>query len=309
MEYKKLGNTNLKISRIGFGCWAIGGHGYGKVDDNESIRAIQKALDLGINFFDTADVYGFGHSEEVLTKALGEKAKDVVIATKFGVGWDKNGGTYKDCSPERARKALEDSLHRLKVNCIPLYQIHWYDNKTNISDTMEVLERCREEGKIMHIGCSNFSSDLLFEATKTSVIGSLQCEYSIIKNKIDANILNCSDKMKIGIIVFNVLTRGLLTGKYTSATKFDDNDTRMRDENFYGDVLKKKLYLINKLKQIGLHCGKSPAQIAIRWALENQNVVSAIVGAKTSEQVIENAQSLGWNFDQAKLALNELFAG
>ena len=161
MEYKYIGNTINQITRIGFGCWAIGGHGYGNVSDDESIKSIQHAIDLGINFFDTADVYGFGHSEEILSKALGNKRHEVFIATKFGVAWDENGNTKKDCSPSRVVKALDASLKRLRIEIIPLYQIHWPDGTTNLDDTLDVLEKCQREGKIINIGCSNFSSELL----------------------------------------------------------------------------------------------------------------------------------------------------
>ena len=148
MEYAKLGLSDLRVSRIGFGCWAIGGHGYGKTDDKESIKAIQKALHLGINFFDTADVYGFGHSEEILCKALGSQKDNVIIATKFGVNWDERGNTFYDCSPKRVTEALEGSLRRLKIDCIPVYQIHWYDNVSPILETLEVLKKYQESGKI-----------------------------------------------------------------------------------------------------------------------------------------------------------------
>ena len=145
MEYKLLGNTDLNVSTIAFGGWAIGGHGYGTVDDEISIKSIREALDLGINFFDTADIYGFGHSEKILSKALDAQRKNVIIATKFGVAWDNNGKTYKDCSPKRIVKALEDSLRRLRIDCISLYQIHWLDNKTPIKDTVEALIKCQKQ--------------------------------------------------------------------------------------------------------------------------------------------------------------------
>jgi len=174
MEYKKLGETDLEISRIGFGCWAIGGHGYGKVDDNESIEAIKKALDSGINFFDTADVYGFGHSEEILGKALGTQRNDVIIATKFGINWKENGHTFKDCSAKRVVKAVENSLRRLKIDTIPLYQIHWPDPNTTLQETMGALIDCQKSGKIRYIGSSNFNAGLIEQIQKIGRIESLQ---------------------------------------------------------------------------------------------------------------------------------------
>jgi len=146
MEYRRLGLTGLRISRVGFGCWAIGGHGYGLVTEKDFSAAVKEALDLGINFFDTADVYGFGRSERILAKALGSRRKEVVIATKFGVAWNKQGQTYKDCSPRRAEQALEGSLNRLKIDCIPLYQIHWHDGITPIPEIMQALLKFQWQG-------------------------------------------------------------------------------------------------------------------------------------------------------------------
>lgn len=309
MEYKKLGHTDIEVSRIGFGSWAIGGHGYGKVDDNESIRAIQKALDLGINFFDTADVYGFGHSEEILSKALGSQRHNVVIASKFGVCWDENGNIYKNCSPKRVREALEGSLRRLRMDCIPLYQIHWYDNETKLSDTIEVLKGYQEEGKINHIGCSNFSADLLLEATKTARIESLQYEYNLIRKNLEVDILKCSDELEIGIIAYNVLARGLLTGKYDLTTKFDDMDTRSKDQYFQGKNFLWNLTLVHKLKQIASCYGVSPANVAIRWALTNPAITCAIIGAKTDAQVEENALAMELELNTKDIDILNVFGG
>lgn len=295
MEYKKLGSTDLQISRIGFGCWAIGGHGYGKVDDSESIRAIHNALDLGMNFFDTADVYGFGHSEKILGKALGSKKNEVVIATKFGVNWDKNGKTFYDCSPRRVTEALEASLRRLKLDCIPLYQVHWYDNVTPLSETLEVLKSCQEAGKIHHIGFSNFSFTLLLEMSKAYKIESLQCPYNICQRNLEKGISMWSDISNISILVYNVLARGLFSGKFDSHAKFVEGDTRIKDENFLGKQFKKNLLLVEKIKEIGSFHNKTAAQVAIRWVLDNKNVTCALIGATNQRQVEENVRALGWN--------------
>ena len=218
MEYTKLGMADLNVSRIGFGCWAIGGHGYGKVRDSESVEAIREALRLGINFFDTADVYGFGHSEEVLSKALGRDRKNVVIATKFGVSWNKDGKTFKDCSKKRIAKALDDSLKRLRLDCIPLYQIHWNDEKTPIAEIMESLQKHRDAGKIKHIGCTNFTWKLIEEASVYCRIESLQCRYHIAERANEPTIKKCSEKLEMGIIAYEALGRGLFSGKYDLET-------------------------------------------------------------------------------------------
>ena len=295
MEYKKLGSTDLNISQIGFGCWAIGGHGYGRVDDRESVKAVRKALDLGINFFDTADVYGLGHSEEILSKALGSKKHDVIIATKFGVNWDSNGKTFLDCSPKRIETALDASLGRLKLETIPLYQIHWYDNVTPLYEILSVLKRCQEIGKIRHIGLSNFPTSLLMEFVDVCNIESIQIPFNIINNEIDEDIIRYSEKQNVSIIVYNVLLRGLLTGKYHPDSIFNEGDTRAGDSNFSAKSMCEYRSIIDELSKIGKLCNKKPSQVAIRWVLNNRYVTCAIVGAKTTIQVEENADVFEWN--------------
>ena len=298
MEYKRLGSTNLEISRIGFGCWAIGGHGYGSVDDRKSIKAIQKALDMGVNFFDTADVYGFGHSEEILSKALGSQRDKVIVATKFGVNWDENGRTFKDCSAKRIIEALDGSLRRLKIDCIPLYQIHWRDEKTPIEDVMGTLLKCRDAGKILHIGCCNFSKDLILRASNINRVESYQCLYNLAKRQ-DENIIKySSEELNISVFAYGVIGRGVFSGKYNKNSQFGKNDTRVRDPDFCGARYNKNILIAEKLSEIGRKYGKSPAQVAIRWVLENSNVTCAITGSKTPEQVYENVGSIGWSLDQ-----------
>jgi myo-inositol catabolism protein IolS len=294
MEYKRLGLTDLNVSAIGFGCWAIGGHGYGDVDDDESIKTIRTALDLGINFFDTADVYGFGHSEEILSKALGKERKKVIIATKFGMNWDKDKKPFKDCSPKRAVEALDASLRRLKIDCIPLYQIHWYDGKTRIAETMKALLKCKEAGKIKYIGVSNFPLELTKQALETGIIDSIQLPYSLINTSWTGQIEHYVKELKLGIIAYQVLARGLLTGEVKENTQFGPKDTRAADKDFQGSLFKKNLEIVNKMKKIALKYGKTTSQLAIRWVLDNPLVSSAIVGAFTPAQVVENCGASDW---------------
>lgn len=301
MEYIKLGLTDLTVSRIGFGCWAIGGHGYGKVDDSQSVFAIRAALDAGINFFDTADVYGFGHSEELLSQALGEARTKVVIATKFGVGWDRDGNTFHDCSPKRVREALEGSLRRLRVDCIPLYQIHWHDNVTPIHETIEALKRYKESGKIRYISCSNFSFDLIQMAIKTHRIESLQCLYNVVQRETETDITKCHRELNMGIIVYGLLARGLFSGKYDIGSTFGDNDTRSSCEMFQGEIFRRNLRLVQRLKEIGLRYGKTSSQVAIRFVLDNPLIACAITGNKTQEQVKQNVEVLNWRLEQADI--------
>jgi aryl-alcohol dehydrogenase-like predicted oxidoreductase len=297
MECAKLGLTDLSISRIGFGCWAIGGHGYGKVDDRESREAIRKALEIGINFFDTADVYGFGHSEKILGSALGSQRHEAVIATKFGVAWDENGKTYKDCSPNRITEALDASLKRLGIDCIPLYQIHWHDGVTPFADIMETLRRCQEKGKIRYIGCSNLSTALILEADKSLRLESSQMPYNLIHRGAERDIYHCFNKLKMGILTYGVLARGLLSGKYSVESKFSADDTRSNDPNFSVEAISKSLTIVQELEKIGRAYHKTPSQVAVRWVLDNPSITTAIVGMKTAQQVIENAESAEWRLN------------
>ncbi|MFH1657158.1 MAG: aldo/keto reductase [bacterium] len=294
MEYKKLGSTNLKISRLAFGCWAIGGHGWGKISDQDSIAAIRQAWELGINFFDTADIYGLGHSEEVLSQALGKERKKAVIATKFGMRLDKNGKTFKDISPKWVVEALEASLRRLKVDCISLYQIHWLDAKTNISETMEALKKCQQAGKIENIGCSNFSLAEMRQAQEVSRVESLQAEYNLINSNIEKEILPYCQKKKMSVITYSPLAQGLFSGRYNIHSRFDKNHIRGRYENWQGEKYKAGLDITEELKQVGIRYNKTPAQTAIRWILDNPTIDCVISGIIKPEEIKENSEALGW---------------
>ena len=294
MEYQSIKRTDTEVSRICFGCWAIGGHGYGRIDDDTSVRAIQKALDLGINFFDTADVYGFGHSEKVLAGALGEGRHQVVIATKFGVEWDQSGRTRKNCSPSYIVSALESSLKRLGIDCIPIYQLHWHDGKTPLEDVMETLLRCQQAGKIKLIGISNLSEDMLKKAGIREHVRTNQCLYNLVQRENESLIQLSAKKFGQDILAYSVIGRGVFSGKYSSTSKFGENDTRRRDKNFHGNRYEKDISIADKLSDIGKKYGKTAAQVSIRWVLDNPLVSSAIVGIKSAVQAEENAGAAGW---------------
>lgn len=295
MEYKQLGKSELIASRIGFGCWAIGGHGYGNIDDGDSIKSIHHALELGINFFDTADVYGFGHSEEILSKALGHRKKDVIIATKFGVNWNNAGITTKDCSPKRLLTALEGSLRRLNIDCIPLYQIHWPDNKTKIDDVIDTLEKCQIAGKIISYGCSNFSLNLMNSIKNINKITTQQSQFNLLDRQNKDLIQECSNKYKISNIVYGVLARGLLSGKFSANSFFSKNDSRKEDPNFIGERLIKNLKVVELLQYIGLRYSKTPSQIAIRWVLQNVGIDIILLGISKTNQIEEDIEVFNWN--------------
>ncbi|MFA4932328.1 MAG: aldo/keto reductase [Caldisericia bacterium] len=294
MEYRQLGEHGPIVSRIGFGCWAIGGHGYGNVDDRESERAIRRALDLGVTLFDTADVYGFGHSEEVLGRALGSAKTRVIVASKFGVRWDDaSQATWHDCSVAYLRKAVEASLKRLDTDCIPLYQIHWYDGHSRIEDTMLELVKLKEEGKIRYIGCSNLDDVHLAEAASSGSLVSYQALYNVIDTS-RKTVFEQARSVHVGTMAYSVLARGLLSGKYAIGTAFGPNDTRSRDPDFVGPRALVNLATARQVVAMGKAMGKSAAALAVRWVLESQLVDVALVGARTVAQVDAYAEAMGW---------------
>ena len=301
MEYTPLGSTNLQISRIGFGCAAIGGYDYGRVDDDASIAAIHRAIDLGVNFFDTADIYGLGHSEEILGRAIHSCKHDVIVATKGGIRWNNKGVIQRDNSAQWLEKAIEDSLRRLQVDSISLYQIHWPDLNTPISETMEVLERCQRNGKIRFIGCCNFPIELLHEGQKHIRLESLQIPYSLAEQENRQLIELSHNTYSMTPLAYNVLAQGLFTGKYDQRSEFSGSDLRLRSLLFKN--IDNNLKKLKKLKDIAELYHKTPAQTAIRWALDSTNVGCALTGAKTSKQIEENIKAIGWTLSENDLKL------
>jgi aryl-alcohol dehydrogenase-like predicted oxidoreductase len=303
MDYARLGETDLVISRVGFGCEPLGGTDWGEVDGDLAIAAVSRALELGVNFFDTADIYGLGRSERVLSRALGAQRYGVVIATKFGHNWeeDLSGGrarTFFDSSPRRVVEALEDSLRRLRLDCIPLYQVHWPDPNTPIADTMEALLRCQEAGKIKHVGVSNFPASLIREANQVMVLASVQLPYNIIDRRAEQEVLPCCEELGIGVLAYGSLAQGFLTGKYGPDARFGKDDRRHRLPHFQREKLKENLRIVERLKIVGQHYHKSPAQVAIRWILEHPTVTCAITGAKSPVQIEDNVGALGWRLTE-----------
>lgn len=301
MEYINLGETDLKISRLGLGTWAIGGFGWGKINDDDSIAAIRRAWDSGINFFDTADIYGLGHAEEILAKALGEKRRQAVIATKFGVRLGKDGKTFKDISPKYAKAALEASLRRLKIDCVPLYQIHWPDGITAMEEIMAALLKMQEQGKIRHIGYSNFTPKMIEAAQSVGRGESLQSPYNLINREAEKELMPVCEKKSITFIAYGPLAQGLLSGKISVADKFDLNDIRARDPNWQGEIFKKNLARVGILKKIGEQHKKTAAQTAIRWVLDNNRRGAVLAGATCPEHILENVKAMDWRLSSGDM--------
>lgn len=294
MEFKHLGRSDLHVSRIAFGCWAMGGFGWGHVDDQESVTAVRRALALGVNFFDTADVYGFGHSEEVLARALGDDRHEVIISTKGGVAWTEHGKTRRDISPRAIVEALEASLRRLKIDCIPLYHVHWPDGRTPIASTIEALVRCREAGKLRWIGCSNFSIVQLEEANCISPIVSLQSPYNLLEREIESQVLPYCGSRNIAMLAYGPLAQGFLSGKLGYDSQFDASDVRSRNPYLQSGTMQSNIAAVARLKALAARLDKTPAQVAIRWVLDEPNLMCAVTGVKTVAQIEENVGAIGW---------------
>ena len=298
MEMRSLGSSGLEVSRLGFGAWQLGGHGWGDCDQDHMVQAVRAAVDNGINFFDTADVYGLGESERQLSKALGSQRHDVVIATKFGVRWNQQKETRKDISPEYLVGTLEESLRRLRIERIPLYYVHWPDGRTPIEEAMAALVRQRDAGKIAAIGISNFSAAEIRAAAEVTEIAAVQMQFSLINREVVEQVLPTLEELNIPLVAWGALTKGLLSGKFSPQTQFPDNDTRHRDPDFLGVRFLSNLKVADGLKTLSTRLGRSPAQIAIRWLLDSPGTTAVLAGAKTTAQVRENCQACGWQLSE-----------
>lgn len=298
MEYFQPTSSELRISRIGFGCAAVSGHDYGKVDKNQAVSAIRKAWDEGVNLFDTADVYGFGYTETILADALGIERHQAIIATKFGVNWDGSGRTYSDCSVRRMTEALEDSLRRLRLDCIPIYLVHRYDGITPLSDLMSALKECQKQGKIRYIGCSKFSVEMVLKASAIHKIDVIQLPYNLVRREYGPQLSKSIETQNMSTMTYDVLARGLLTGKYDKKARFGENDTRSKARYFTGSCLDSGLQIVKRLERIGLRHHKTPAQVAIKWALGKPFVNCVLIGNKHVSQVTENIDVFEWSLTQ-----------
>jgi aryl-alcohol dehydrogenase-like predicted oxidoreductase len=293
MQTRKLGNSDLQITPVGFGAWAIGGagwdFGWGPQEDADSIAAIHRALDLGVNWIDTAAVYGMGHSEEVVARALKEwKGPRPHVFTKCGMRWDAKGKVTKVHKPESIRQECEDSLRRLQVDVIDLYQIHWppEDNGPAIEESWQTMAELQQQGKVRWIGVSNYDVPQIQRLEKIAPVTSDQPPYSILRRKIEADLLPYCEKKNIGVIVYSPMLSGLLTGAMTKerAENLPADDWRKNNPEFREPKLSKNLELVERLRAVGKRYGRSPGEVAIAWTLRFPAVTGAIVGARNAKQ-------------------------
>jgi aryl-alcohol dehydrogenase-like predicted oxidoreductase len=305
METKRLGNSDLQITPVGIGAWAIGGadwaFGWSAQDDRESIRAIHAALDCGINWIDTAAVYGLGHSEEVVARALRENggAKPYVF-TKCERAWDANRQIVKSLKRDSIRSECEASLLRLGVDQIDLYQIHWPEPIEDIEEGWGTLVDLQREGKVRWIGLSNFNASQMEAVRKLGAITSLQPPYSLIRREVEAETLPYVQNLGIGVIAYSPMGSGMLTGAMTRerVENFPEDDWRKRSVHFQEPLLSRNLQIASRVVQVASRLGVSPGAVAISWVLHNPAVTGAIVGIRSSGQVEELASGFGLKLTQ-----------
>jgi aryl-alcohol dehydrogenase-like predicted oxidoreductase len=291
METKPLGNSGLFITPIGFGAWAIGGGGWefawGGQDDTDSIAAIRRALDAGINWIDTAAVYGLGHSEEIVARALEGVHDRPYLFTKCSMVWNQHREIGHSLRAESIRRECEASLRRLRVETIDLYQIHWPDPDEDIEEGWAALAQLQREGKVRYIGVSNFNVAQMKRAQAIAPITSLQPRYSLLHRDIEAEILPFAARQNIGVIAYSPMASGLLTGAMTPEriANLPADDWRKRHPDFQEPQLHRNLMLVRLLRHIGRTHGRMPAEVAVAWVLHNPAVTGAIVGARRPDQV------------------------
>ncbi len=312
MKKKKLGNTGLEITRIGLGTWAIGGPGWvyawGSQDDAASSRAIHKALELGINWIDTAAAYGLGHSEEVVGRAVAGRRDKVIIATKCGLVWDPgNPAPYGRLKAESVRRELEESLKRLGTDYIDLYQIHWPKPDEDVEEGWAEIARQVKLGKIRYAGVSNFSVSQLERVRKIHPVSSLQPPYSMLKRGVEDEILPYCAKNGIGVVVYSPMQAGILSGGFTRerAENLPDDDWRKKAPAYMEPELSRNLRLVERLAGFAGPRGRSVGELAIAWVNRRPEVTAAIVGGRSPEQVQELAGAADWDLTPEEVAFVE----
>lgn len=299
MRYLKIGNSQIEVSVIGLGTWAIGGKWWGGTDEKKSVEAIQASIDMGINFIDTAPAYGQGLSERLIKKAIKGRRDKVVIATKCGLRWDLKKGfyffeyapgvpMYRYLGRESMEYELDQSLKRLGTDYIDLYQSHWQDPTTPISETMEAFVKMKEKGKIRVIGVSNATLDEIKEYVKYGVINSDQEKYSLIDRDVESAILPWCEKNDVSMLAYSSMSKGLLTGKIPPDRKFKSGDSRLDDSRYSAENIEKTNKLLEKhLESVAKKHNASYGHIAVAWLIKDPKVI-ALCGARDKEQAAEN---------------------
>lgn len=304
-----------KFSAVGFGCWALGGREvWNNSEDTNLIWAVHRAVDLGVNFFDVAPVYGFGHAEEILGRALEGRRDKVLIGTKCGLVWDDQKRITNNLTAANVYREIDASLRRLNTDYVDIYQMHWPDPATSIEETMEALVRIKEAGKIRYIGASNFSVSLMAQAMAVSTLVSHQGLYNLLERNADsyhsipldyrteAEILPFCKQHGLAFFPYSPLFQGLLTGTFKASGNFDENDVRSHNPKLTGERFKTYFGIVQELQAFAREIGKPLNQIAINWLINHETVTSVICGAQTPQHVDSNVGSVGWTLTEEMMA-------
>ena len=302
MRTRKLGNSDLGLTTVGLGTWAIGGpgqFGWGPQNDVDSIKTIFEAVDTGINWIDTAPLYGSGHSEKIVGKAVKQLKQRLIIATKCGLLWDDKSERIPCLKKDSIQKECDDSLTRLGIDVIDLYQIHWPIPDENVEDAAEAIARCIEKGKVRYMGVSNFNVEQIRRVQKICPVTSVQPSYNMLTRDIEGELITFCKDNNIGILAYSPMHRGLLTGKFNAArvAGLPAGDHRKNRPNFQEPKLGRTLELLEKLKPIARRNDRTLAQLAIAWVLRKEEVTAAIVGARRPGQITETAPAGDWQLN------------
>jgi aryl-alcohol dehydrogenase-like predicted oxidoreductase len=303
MEKRKLGKSDVEVSVIAFGAWAIGGWMWGGADSKDAVKAMETAIDNGMTTIDTASVYGFGLSEELVGKAIKGKRDKVQVLTKFGMSWNDTKGEYffdskdngnntvkiyKYSSKEKVIEDCDSSLRRLKTDYIDLFQIHWPDGTTPVPETMEALEILVESGKIRAGGVCNYSAKLTKEAAAAFPLASNQVPYSMVNRKIEEEVIPFCVENKIGILAYSPMQRGLLTGKIKAGHQFNEGDTRPSTPYYKEPNLSKIIKMVEKMRPVAEDHDATLAQLVLNWTMHRPGITCVLAGARNPEQVLDN---------------------
>jgi len=317
MEYRQFGQTGIKISAIGIGCWEIGG-GYGSIEETEFIKAVNCALDEGINSFDTAEAYGFGASEKSLAKALGSRRNEAVITTKFGIGYP-DAPNYRDSTRKRVTESIEKSLKNLNTDHVDVYLIHWPDRNTAFEEPMRALDDLVQQGKVRAVGLSNFKLSEIETCMKARRVDVVQYCWNMFDRRMQKEIFPYCREHHVGVMAYGSLAYGILTGTMSEEMDFGSNDWRARRgrlgninlfQHLFGpDHFLKNLRAVEELKAVALRYGKTLPQFALRWTLSNPVISTALVGCRNEREVKDNVGAIGWSISDADMKeIDAIFA-
>lgn len=303
MQKRQLGKTDMQFTTVGLGTWAMGGpweYGWGPQDDDEAIAAVLEALDQGINWIDTAPAYGLGHSEELIGRALKQTRHKPYIATKCGILWNERKERVPRLKRDSVRRECHDSLRRLGVETIDLYQMHWAEPEPDIEEAWEEMARLAKEGKVRYLGVSNYSVQQMERVAPIHPISSLQPPYSMLRRDVEGELLGYCAEHDIGVVAYSPMQRGLLAGKFDHErlAALAPDDHRRRAPEFQEPQFSATLELVEGLKEIAERRGRTVAQLAVSWVLRRPEVTAAIVGARRPGQIAETAPAADWNLSQ-----------